>query len=221
MQKRFGIEFPLIHGNAERVPCPDDSFDVAISEYGASIWCDPDEWITEAARLLRPGGELVFLVNSVLSMLCSGDVGPTTERLMRPQFGMHRFEWPDDDSVEFHLPHGEMIALLRRSGFDVEELIEVRPPPDATTRYDLVTLEWSRNGPARRSGGPGSALLPGPDAMEAAGTAPASAKDAPMRQRAFPTESISASGSVDPRGTLPAPDPPVDVPGRPRKLPVG
>ena len=68
-QREFGLEFPLIHGNAEEVPFPDESFDIAISEYGASIWCDPYLWIPEAARLLRPGGELVFLVNSVLSIL--------------------------------------------------------------------------------------------------------------------------------------------------------
>ncbi|HSC04979.1 MAG TPA: methyltransferase domain-containing protein [Solirubrobacteraceae bacterium] len=58
-----GLEFPLWHGNAEEVPAPDASFDLAISEYGASIWCDPYRWIPEASRLLRPGGELIFLVN--------------------------------------------------------------------------------------------------------------------------------------------------------------
>jgi len=147
MQERFGIEFPLIHGDAEHVPRPEASFDLAISEYGASIWCDPDAWIPEAARLLRDGGELVFLVNSVLAMLCSGEVGATGERLLRSQFGMRRFEWPDDDSVEFHLSHGELIALLRRSGFEVEQLIEVRPAPDATTDYDHVPLEWARRWP--------------------------------------------------------------------------
>ena len=45
--------FPLIHGNAENIPLPDNTFDVAISEYGASGWCDPTLWIPEAARLLR------------------------------------------------------------------------------------------------------------------------------------------------------------------------
>lgn len=30
--------------------------DLVISEYGASVWCDPYRWIPEAARLLRPGG---------------------------------------------------------------------------------------------------------------------------------------------------------------------
>jgi SAM-dependent methyltransferase len=148
-QEEFGIEFPLLHGNAERVPYPDASFDFAISEYGASIWCDPRLWIPEAARLLRPGGRLVFLVNSPLAMMCVPDTpeGTTGEQLLRPLFGMHRMEWSDDVSVEFHLPHGELIALLRRSGFEVEELIEVRPPEDATTRYPWVTLEWARRWP--------------------------------------------------------------------------
>jgi hypothetical protein len=45
---------------------------------------------------------------------------------------MHRFEWPDDDSVEFHLSHGDMIRLLRRCGLEVEDLIELRPEPGAT-----------------------------------------------------------------------------------------
>jgi SAM-dependent methyltransferase len=151
MQGRFGIEFPLLHGNAERVRLPDESFDLAISEYGASIWCDPYEWIPEAARLLRPGGELIFLVNGILAMLCDPDEGedvPAGERLARPLFGMHRMTWSDGPpSVEFHLPHGEMIALLRRSGLQVEELLEVRPPAGAATRYTHVSLEWSRRWP--------------------------------------------------------------------------
>jgi len=69
LQREFGLEFPLVHGNAEDVPYPDDSFDLAISEYGASIWCDPYRWIPEASRLLRPEGRLVFLVNAALLML--------------------------------------------------------------------------------------------------------------------------------------------------------
>src|SRR5580765_726415 len=38
LQGEHGIDFPLVHGNAETVPYPDASFDLAISEYGASIW---------------------------------------------------------------------------------------------------------------------------------------------------------------------------------------
>lgn len=150
LQAEFGLEFPLLHGNAEQVPLPDASFDVAISEYGASIWCDPYAWIPEAARLLRPGGRLVFLVNSALAMLCAPDDAgePLSDRLLRPYFGMHRFEWPDDDSVEFHLPHGELIALLRESGFEIEELVEIRPPDGSTNVYHPDdSLEWAQRWP--------------------------------------------------------------------------
>jgi SAM-dependent methyltransferase len=153
LQLEFGLEFPLLHGNAEEVPAPDQSFDLAISEYGASIWSDPYRWIPEAARLLRPAGRLIFLVNGTLLMLCAPEEEdlPATDRLLRPYFGMHRFEWPNDGSVEFHLPHGEMIALLRRCGFEVEELIEIRPPDGSRTRYPFVGLEWAQRWPCEEA----------------------------------------------------------------------
>ncbi|HEX6677305.1 MAG TPA: methyltransferase domain-containing protein [Actinomycetes bacterium] len=148
-QREFGVAFPLLLASAEQVPLVDERFDLVISEYGASIWCDPYRWVPEAARLLRPGGRLVFLTNGVLLMLCTPDQdgAPACERLLRPYFGMHRFEWPDDPSVEFHLGHGEMLRLLRSCGFEVEDLLEVRPPEGATSRHQLATLEWARRWP--------------------------------------------------------------------------
>ena len=145
-----GIEFPLIEGNAEAVPLPDAGFDLALSEYGASIWCDPHRWIPEAARLLRSRGRLVFLVNTPLLMLCSPDHGAVGEHLLRPQFDMHRFEWPDDEGIEFHLAHGQMIQVLRSNGFEVEALHELQAPATAKTHeyYDFVTADWARQWPS-------------------------------------------------------------------------
>jgi SAM-dependent methyltransferase len=150
LQAEFGLEFPLIHGNAESVPLPDGSFDLAISEYGASTWADPYRWIPEAARLLRPGGRLVFLVNGLILMLCMPDEDGVAagDRLLRPSFGMHRFEWPDDLSVEFHLGHGDWIRLLRANGFEVEDLVELRAPEGATTRYPYVIADWANRWPS-------------------------------------------------------------------------
>jgi hypothetical protein len=87
----------------------------------------------------------------VLAVICDPDEGeqvPVGERLVRPYFGLHRIEWSDgDESVEFHLPHGKLIALLRENGFAVEELIEVRPSAGSTTRYPWMTLDWARKWP--------------------------------------------------------------------------
>jgi SAM-dependent methyltransferase len=151
MQREHGVTFPLVLGNAEEVPYPDGSFDLAISEYGAAIWCDPYRWIPETARLLRSGGELIVLGNSVLSMLCVPDLltdGLATERLLRGQFGMHRFEWPDGDGVEFHISHGDRVRLLRASGFEITDLVEIQAPPGASTRYECISREWARRWPA-------------------------------------------------------------------------
>lgn len=150
MQETFGLAFPLHLGNAEETPFEDASFDFAISEYGAAIWCDPHRWIPEAARILRPGGQLVFLGNSTLMMLAVPELEHecATAQLLRAQRGMHRFEWPDTAGIEFHVSPGEWIRLLRRSGFDVEDLIEVYPPEGAATRYPFVDLAWARRWPS-------------------------------------------------------------------------
>jgi SAM-dependent methyltransferase len=132
------------------VPLPDEGFDLAISEYGASLWADPYRWVPEAARLLRPGGPLIFLTNSLLTYLCVPDTdaeGPATDRLRRTQFGMYRMKWPEDPSVDFHLPHGEWIRLLRSHEFEIEELTELRPPETSETSYPWMSLEWARQWP--------------------------------------------------------------------------
>jgi SAM-dependent methyltransferase len=148
LQKETGIEFPLIEAIGEDVPLPDASFDVALSEYGAAIWADPYLWIPEAARLLRPGGRLIFLCNSPLSVLCMTLEG-AGEQLVRPQRGMNKIEWPDTHEVEFHLGHGDWFELLRSTGFDVERFVELFAPDDAETHkyYDFVTAEWAQKWP--------------------------------------------------------------------------
>ena len=81
-------------------------------------------------------------------MLCSpfdDEVVPIEDRLIRDQFGMHRFDW--SDATEFQISHSETIRLLHDSGFEIEELLELRPPEGSTTGADWVTLEWARRWP--------------------------------------------------------------------------
>jgi SAM-dependent methyltransferase len=152
MQDQFDLHFPLHLGNAEDLPFPDASFDLAISEYGASIWCDPYAWIPEAARVLRPGGQLVFLCNGLLTILAGLDEdvdgSSVSTCLQRPLFGLHRVEWQDNDAVEFYLPHGEMIRVLRASGFAVEQLLELAPVDDRDLEIVAVPNAWARQWPA-------------------------------------------------------------------------
>jgi ubiquinone/menaquinone biosynthesis C-methylase UbiE len=149
-QEETGIAFPLVEASAEDVPLPSESFDLALSEYGASIWCDPHKWIPEAHRLLRPGGRLWFLRNSTISLLCAPDEGKPTETLQRPQRGMGRLEWPGEIGVEWQLPHMELFRVLRSTGFEVLDLIEVYAPDEAVDHayYDAFSAEWSRKWPA-------------------------------------------------------------------------
>jgi hypothetical protein len=93
--------------------------------------------------------EMGFKGIRLLIMLCvpAEDGVAATERLLRPAFERYRVEWPGNPGVEFHLSHGDWIRLLRRSGFEVEDLIEVRPAVGAISRYPFVTVEWARNWP--------------------------------------------------------------------------
>ena len=149
LMRETGIEFPLVQAPGESVPLRDASFDLAISEYGACLWADPYEWVPEAARLLRPGGRLVFLTNSNVMMLTIPPVGKATEQLQRPLFGLYRSTWPGELGVEFHLPHGEWIRHLRANGFEIEALHELQAPAGAEEHgfYDYVEVQWARRWP--------------------------------------------------------------------------
>ena len=151
LQREHGLAFPLVHADAEQTPFRTERFDLAISEYGASIWCDPYKWIPEAARLLRPNGELVFLRNSTLAMLCTPDTGKVQERLLRPQLGMNRMDWPDTKETEFQLGHGDLIRLLVTSGFEILDMVEIFASADAVSHPfygEYMSVEWAQKWPS-------------------------------------------------------------------------
>jgi SAM-dependent methyltransferase len=148
-QGQFGVDFPLVEANAEDVPLRGDAFDLVISEYGASPWCDPARWVPEAARLLRPGGRLVFLTNSVLAGLCvPAEGGPVGESLLRSPRELARVAWPGG-GIEHHPGHGDWIRILRSCGLVVDALHELLAPPGsvAPTYYDIAPAEWAQRWP--------------------------------------------------------------------------
>lgn len=148
-----GVDIEFIHGNAEAVAKPDESYDFAISEYGAAIWADPYLWIPEAHRLLRPGGTLVFLGNHILVSLCSPVDGsfPIGRRLERPYFGSHRLDWRDavdePGGIEFALTFSAWIKLFRDTGFEILDLTEIQAPADAEGEHSGISADWARDFP--------------------------------------------------------------------------
>jgi len=150
LQRQLGPVFPLVQGDGEQVPLASGRFDLVVSEHGAAAWCDPERWLPEAARLLRPGGRLVFLTNSHLSALCvPAEEGVAGERLLRSHSEAYRVQWPGG-GIEFHPSHGDWVRLLRRFGFAVEAMHEIYAPPDGDDHpfYEIVSSAWASRWPA-------------------------------------------------------------------------
>jgi ubiquinone/menaquinone biosynthesis C-methylase UbiE len=53
-----GVDF--VHGNAEKLPFPDQSFDVVINVESSAAYPHFSRFITEVARVLRPGGHFLY-----------------------------------------------------------------------------------------------------------------------------------------------------------------
>lgn len=173
-QSEHGLRFGLVQADAQAVPLADACADLVVSEHGAPAWCEPAAWIAEVARILRPGGRLVFLTNSPLSAMCvPAEGGPAGDRLLRGPDELHTIRWPGG-GVEHHPGHGDWIRILTDHGFLIEGLRELRAPSDrdsagsAATFYEIADLDWARTWPvedlwsARLAGEPGSGA-PGSD----------------------------------------------------------
>jgi SAM-dependent methyltransferase len=157
LRGEHGSTIALVNATAEQVPLADGTFDVAVSEYGAAIWCEPRAWLTEARRLLRPGGWLAFLGHHPLAMMCFPQDGTAAiaRTLQRPYFDMKRFDWreaiEDPGGIEFNLPISEWMRLFVDCGFELVEYVEVRVPEgDADERRFGVDRGWATAFPSEQ-----------------------------------------------------------------------
>jgi ubiquinone/menaquinone biosynthesis C-methylase UbiE len=150
-----GAAISFIEGNAESTGLAESSFDFAISEYGAAIWCKPDAWLREAWRLLRPGGELVFLGNHPMLQLCTPENGAPTEYVLhRPYRGMWGVDWTkveiDPSGVCFNLTMSDWMQLFFETGFTVTRYLELYVPEGMDEMRNHVPADWGKQYPVEQ-----------------------------------------------------------------------
>lgn len=152
---KHAADIAFIEVNAEQTGLPDASFDFAISEYGASIWCPADSWLREAWRLLRPGGRLVFLGNHPMSLVCSPlDGSPADLRLHRPYRDMWGADWTkvefEPTGVCFNLTISAWMDLFAEIGFEITRYQEVYAPEQALGTRAAIPAEWAKSYPVEQ-----------------------------------------------------------------------
>lgn len=146
-----GVRVPLVLASGEAVPLRDHSFDVVFCDHGAMSFCEPERSLAEVARVLRPGGRLVFCHSTPLLYLTYDPRRQRQSRTLQADyFDMRSFVY-GDGTADFQLPYGEWIRLFRRNGFVIDDLVELRPSKGATTTYtDFVPYRWARRWPAEQ-----------------------------------------------------------------------
>jgi SAM-dependent methyltransferase len=151
LQQLHGLSIELLHGNCELLPFGDASFDFAISEYGAAIWCRPERWLREAFRVVKPGGSLHFLGCSPWVYVCSPASGelPLVDRLEHSYFDQGRIDW-GDEGVEFNLPISGWFRLFQEIGWQVTDYLEPRPASPGPERMHHATRTWGYSYPAEQ-----------------------------------------------------------------------
>jgi SAM-dependent methyltransferase len=139
-----GMDFPLVHASAEEIPLPDGSFDIVFSDHGALSWADPRVVVPEVARVLRAGGLLSFNISSPLLCMCYDEEAERTDTRLHHSYFELGLAPEGNGAATYELTDGDWIRLLRANGFDIDALLELRPPEGATTTYgDYVYPEWA------------------------------------------------------------------------------
>jgi len=155
LASEHGLAIDFVHGDAEATPYPDASFDFAISEYGAAIWCDPERWIAEAWRILRPGGRLVFLGHHPwMQVLAAADGATMAAVAQRSYFELGALDWRqaafEPGGIEFNLPISGWFDLFARVGFRVEGYLEPRPEAGPEEERFGVSRSSARDTPSEQ-----------------------------------------------------------------------
>jgi SAM-dependent methyltransferase len=147
--RRSDASVPLVQASGEQLPFVAGAFDVVFCDHGALSFCEPEVIVPECARVLRPGGLLAFCCTHPLLYLTWDPVERKQTRKLQIEYPELGEMPPGDGTIDWALPAGEWIRVLRTHGFDIDGLVELVAPATATTTYeDFSPPKWARRWPA-------------------------------------------------------------------------
>ena len=158
LDEETGVVVPSVLGTATALPFAADAFDVVFCSFGAlQFVADLGAALDEAARVLRPGGRLVFSITHPTRWMFLDDPGPEGLRAVSSYWDRTPYVEVDPTTgevayVEHHRTLGDWVGLLAARGFALTDLVEPEWPED----HDRVWGGWSR---LRGLLTPGTAIL--------------------------------------------------------------
>jgi len=151
-----GLTVPLVQCDAARLPFGDGSFDTIFTSYGAVPFvADSGAVMAEAARVLRPGGRLVFSTTHPIRWALPDDPGYPGLTVSSSYFD--RTPYVEERSgaatyVEHHRTMGDRVRELTAAGLHLVDLVE----PEWPDENQQVWGGWS---PLRGALIPGTAIF--------------------------------------------------------------
>ncbi|MEV8319294.1 class I SAM-dependent methyltransferase [Streptomyces sp. NPDC059900] len=141
--------YRLVQGAAEQLPFADSSFDLVFCDFGGLSWAPAHQAVPQAARVLRPGGRLVFNVASPWFEACYDEAARrVTTTLQQDYFELDAIA-EGDGARSYQLTYGDWVRVLRGAGLVIDDLIEPRPQPATPNGYNETDPPvWAHRWPA-------------------------------------------------------------------------
>lgn len=148
---------PFVQCDGRVLPFADASFDTVFTAYGVVPFvADSDVVLTEAARVLRPGGRFVFATTHPMRWAFPDDPGPNGLTVHQSYFDRTPYVEQDDDGrttyVEHHRTIGDRVREIRSAGLVLDDLVEPEWPDDHEE-------DWGGWSPLRGRLFPGTAIF--------------------------------------------------------------
>ncbi|MFL1378194.1 MULTISPECIES: class I SAM-dependent methyltransferase [unclassified Nocardiopsis] len=157
IDEQLGLRLPVVQADAQRLPFADAAFDTVFSSFGAFPFVpSADDALAEAARVLRPGGRLVFSVTHPIRWSFPDDPTEHGFTIRQSYFDRRAYVEEDDHGnaiyVEHHHTAGDWVRGIARAGLVLGDLVE----PEWPQGHDRV---WGGWGPVRGRMIPGTAIF--------------------------------------------------------------